>query len=295
MTNVPSLSIDFSEIEGGMDVILSMAKAVQSKRVQDAVIKSLSRSSTERFFSYADQAAASGSYDISHMYEWDKAGDPKSRLFSMKWTGQRGSYKGDIRFHHASMEIPVPISRAHQAYIDEVNAGRSPDKGQVRLARYVWLDKAYQLETKSRFPITPQGSAVKRDGWVRVREGNPSPARALMVEANGEIRFFKRFTQKYSYQGKFTAFFEGFWNEGMFEQLEFKEFEKRYHKVIEGIFSKEIRRAQISTPMRFSGPGIHMFSKGKRDLSRVTGRERAHLVKAYEKGIMRGVLNSARR
>lgn len=278
-----------------MNVIRSMAKAVQSKKVQDAVIKSLSRRASDDFFKHADQAAASGTYDISHMYEWDRAGDFKSRLFSMRWVGNDASYKGTIRFHTASMEIPVPISRLHQAHIEEVNAKRSPGKSQVRLARYVWLDKAFQLETKSRFLITPQGGAVKKDGWVRVREGNPSPAKALMVDLAGEIRFFKRFTQKYSYQGKFTAFFEAFWNEGMFEQLEFKQFEKRYYGVVEDIFTKEIARAQTSTPMHHPAPGIHMFSNGRRDLSRVTGRERAQLVKAYEKGIARGVLNSARR
>lgn len=295
MTKSPSITVDFSEVENGMNVIRSMAAAVQSKRVREISMKALSRQANNRFLREADVHAGGGKDpDISHMYEWGRAGQPKSRLFSMRWTGSSDSRRGAVVFHNASMDIPVPISRAHEEYIANVNSERMPGSGEVRLARFVWLDKAVQLETKSKFPISVQGSAVEKDGWIRTRPGNPAPASALMVEVGGEIKFFKRFTLKYNHQGMFTLFFQNFWNENNFKENEFKRFERKYHRTVGLLFNKEINRARVSQPMFINRPGINFYSNGKKTLANVMGRERRDLIKSYEKYIARELINSAR-
>lgn len=291
----PSLTIDFSEVENGMTVIKSLAYAIsKGKRLHDEAARVLYRRGEDKFYDFADATAAAGGEDgVEHMYEWGRAGNPNSRLFSMVWKGSRGDYKGNIEFRDASMKIPVPIPEGHQRAVDAANS--DPDRNkEIVLSRFVWVNKAEQLETRSAFRITPQGNKARHNGWVRTTPGSHAPAKRLMVELGGEIAWLPQYTQTYKYQGKFTAAFSLFWSESNFKTVVFDEFEKNYYRAVGRAYVDGMQRSRITTPARIPRPGIHMVSNGRKNISRVGGKIDRSLAKRYEKMIRREMTSGRR-
>lgn len=302
----PSVTLDFSEIENGMNVILSMAQAVQSKRVRSDVLRGLKQVGHRRFVSSADVFAMGRGFE--HMYENNRAGMPNARLFEMAWNGSGTSYNGVIVFKKASRHIPYPPSAAHLEAVEQANSNASRTGKTITLSQFVWETKAYDMETRSVFKVTPMGASNRRDGWIRTKPGSHAPAEKLMMKIQGNenvrqagddsrpsrIMWVDSYAWKNENQGQFTAFFHWFWDEQIFKTATFAEFERQYDKSIQLIFKREIMNARVSAPARIQSPGVHMISNGRRDMSRVTGKVQPGLVRRYEKAIGRAVLRNAR-
>ena len=278
-----AMTIDFSEVENGMNIIHSMAHALMDSSLHSQSLTLLSRKGESYFNKYADAAG----HSIAHMYEWDQAGSPTSRLFRMEWKGSGRSRDGQILWMPSKSQ--VPISTSHQ--LAAMDAG-------VVLSRFIWESKAYQLETKTTFVITPMGSRDRRDGWKRI-PGSHAPAKKLMVKTrspmprgagpNKDIIFVKKSRKTYEYAGRFTNVFVTFWNENNFRIAVFYKFERLFFANVERTFSREIMNAKARRPVVSPMPGINIFSNGKRGMGHVGGRPVGALVRRYSAALRKGM------
>jgi len=97
-----------------------IAKLTSSKQFQNTFTKTIFDQINQDFGAYIDSLARSKPKSLHHVYEWNKAGNPTSRLFKLNKVSQQGlSFRVNYEFKMSRSMVPAPRGKRRHMFANK--------------------------------------------------------------------------------------------------------------------------------------------------------------------------------
>lgn len=145
-----------------------IAKLTTNKEFQNQFTTTMFNQIQKDFGEYIDAIARSRPRNMHHVYEWKKAGNPKSRLFDLKVLSTEGlSFKLGFEFKPSRSLVPSSNSRRRHVFVNKASvmeagmALKISPKSAERLVFEYNGETVFMPKGKSTFVKRPGGPGVK--------------------------------------------------------------------------------------------------------------------------------------